>query len=39
MTYGRYLLGSSVQSAFIFLVGGQTDEPSAASRTSELVVW
>lgn len=38
MTEGRYLLGSSVQSAFIFLVGGQT--PTAtASKTTELVVW
>jgi hypothetical protein len=39
MTHGRYLLGSSVQSAFIFLLGGQTDEPSAASKTTELVIW
>ena len=39
MTRGRYLLGSAVQSAFIFLLGGQTDEPSAASRTTELVIW
>jgi hypothetical protein len=39
MTHGRYLLGSAVQSAFIFLVGGQTDEPSAASRTTERVIW
>jgi hypothetical protein len=39
MTHGRYLLGSAVQSAFIFLLGGQTDEPSAASRTTELVIW
>ncbi len=39
MSRGRYLHGSAVQSAFIFLLGGQTDEPSAASRTTELVIW
>ncbi|MGZ3421090.1 MAG: hypothetical protein ACXVEE_24660 [Polyangiales bacterium] len=39
MTHGRYLLGSSVQSAFIFLLGGQTDEPSAASKSTETVIW
>jgi hypothetical protein len=39
MTHARYLMGSSVQSAFIFLLGGQTDEPSAASRTTEFVIW
>ena len=39
MTHGRYLLGSSVQSAFIFLLGGTTNEPSAASKTTELVIW
>jgi hypothetical protein len=39
MTHGRYLMGSSVQSAFIFLLGGQTDEPSNASKTTELVIW
>lgn len=39
MTRGRYLHGSAVQSAFIFLLGGQTDEPAAASRTTELVIW
>jgi hypothetical protein len=39
MTHARLLMGSSVQSAFIFLLGGQTDEPSAASKTTELVVW
>jgi hypothetical protein len=39
MTHARYLLGSAVQSAFIFLIGGQTDEPSAASKTTELVIW
>ncbi len=39
MTFGRYLLGSTVQSAFIFLLGGQTTEPSMASRTTETVIW
>jgi hypothetical protein len=39
MTHGRYLMGSAVQSSFIFLLGGQTDEPSAASKTTELVIW
>ncbi|HEX8113201.1 MAG TPA: hypothetical protein VF516_35970, partial [Kofleriaceae bacterium] len=38
MTHGRYLPGSAVQSSFIFLLGGQTDEPSAASKTTELVI-
>lgn len=39
MTHGRYLMGSAVQSSFIFLLGGQTDEPSPASTTTELVIW
>ena len=34
----RYLMGSAVQSAFIFLVGGQT-AALAASPTTELVIW
>jgi len=38
MTEARYLLGSSVQSSFIFLVGGQT-ATDAASKTTELVIW
>ena len=38
MTHPRYLLGSTVQSAFIFLLGGQTDVD-AASKTTELVIW
>jgi hypothetical protein len=38
MTHPRFLMGSSVQSAFIFLVGGTTDTESA-SPTSELVIW
>lgn len=33
----RYLTGSAVQSAFIFLVGGQT--AAGASSTTELVIW
>jgi hypothetical protein len=39
LTHGRYLMGSAVQSSFIFLLGGQTDEPSPASKTTELVIW
>jgi hypothetical protein len=39
MTHGRYLMGSAVQSSFIFLLGGKTDEPSNASRSTELVIW
>jgi hypothetical protein len=31
-------MGSSVQSAFIFLVAGQT-AASPASKTTELVIW
>lgn len=38
MTVPRYLLGSAVQSSFIFLLGGQTNVD-AASQTTELVVW
>jgi hypothetical protein len=38
MTHPRYLLGSAVQSAFIFLLGGKTDTD-AASTTTELVIW
>ncbi len=33
----RYLAGSAVQSAFIFLAGGQT--ATGASSTTELVIW
>jgi len=39
MIHGRYLMGSAVQSAFIFLIGGQTDVPEAASKTTETVIW
>ncbi|HSB19664.1 MAG TPA: kelch repeat-containing protein [Anaeromyxobacteraceae bacterium] len=37
----RYLTGSAVQSAFIFLVGGQTGTGPAAGAgsTTELVIW
>jgi hypothetical protein len=38
MLQSRYLMGSAVQSAFIFLVGGDTGG-GAASKTTELVVW
>lgn len=38
MTQARYLLGSTVQSAFIFLLGGQT-ATEAATRTTETVIW
>jgi hypothetical protein len=38
MTDARYLMGSTVQSAFIFLIGGQT-AVSPASTTTELVIW
>lgn len=38
MTEGRYLMGSAVQSAFIFLLGGQTSA-AEASVSTELVIW
>jgi len=38
MTQSRYLMGSAVQSAFIFLVGGSTATQNA-SPTTELVIW
>jgi hypothetical protein len=38
MTHPRYLMGSAVQSAFIFLVGGTTDAANATTST-ELVIW
>ena len=34
----RYLMGSAVQGAFIFLVGGNTTQ-AQASATTELVIW
>jgi hypothetical protein len=38
MTDSRYLMGSAVQSAFIFLVAGETGA-SPAGKSTELVVW
>jgi large repetitive protein len=38
MTQSRYLMGSAVQSAFIFLLGGSTATQNA-SATTELVIW
>lgn len=38
MVQSRYLLGSSIQSAFIFLVGGDTGGGNA-SNTTEALVW
>jgi hypothetical protein len=37
MTQPRYLMGSAIQSAFIFLVGGDTG--SGITKTTETVVW
>jgi hypothetical protein len=37
MKQARYLMGSSIQSAFIFLVGGDTG--SGITKTAETVVW
>ena len=39
MTSARYRMGSTLQSAFIFLVGGQTNAAGAATNSTELVVW
>lgn len=42
MTTGRYLMGSAVQSSFIFLLGGQvsgTAETAPAGKSTELVIW
>jgi len=38
MTTERYLLGSSVQSAFIFLIGG-VNGSGAVLSTTETMVW
>jgi hypothetical protein len=38
MAQSRYLMGSSVQSAFIFLLGGDTGGGNASAST-ELVIW
>jgi hypothetical protein len=39
MTTARYLPGSSIQSAFIFLLGGQTTNTGTVTATAETVVW
>lgn len=39
MTTARYLMGSSIQSAFIFLLGGTTSNAGAATASTETVVW
>ena len=39
MTDARYLLGSSIQSAFIFLLGGETDNAGTVTDSTEWVVW
>lgn len=36
---GRYLMGSAVESAFIFILGGETDVPEPASKSTLLTVW
>jgi hypothetical protein len=38
LTVPRYLLGSAVQSGFIYLLGGQTDT-AAATASTELTIW
>lgn len=35
----RYLMGSSIQSAFIFLVAGATNDAGAVTKSTETVVW
>jgi len=39
MQESRYLAGCSVQSAFIFLVGGQVDSGGNVTDSTELVIW
>jgi hypothetical protein len=39
MQVSRYLAGYSVQSAFIFLVGGQVDSSGNVTDSTELVIW
>ena len=39
MTTARYLMGSSIQSAFIFLLGGETSNAGAVTASTETVVW
>ncbi|HWO12936.1 MAG TPA: hypothetical protein VNN80_25730, partial [Polyangiaceae bacterium] len=38
MTSARYRMGSTIQSAFVFLLGGETDTAGATNST-ELVIW
>ena len=35
----RYLPGTALQSAFIFIIGGQTDAAGAVTTSTELIVW
>jgi len=39
MTTPRYLHGTSIQSAFIFLLGGETAANGTVTSSTELVVW
>jgi large repetitive protein len=39
MTTARYLPGSSIQSAFIFLMGGETNNTGTVTNSAEVVVW
>lgn len=39
MNSPRYRLGSAIQSAFIFLVGGQASASGGATNSTELVIW
>lgn len=39
MEQARYLPGYSVQSAFIFLIGGQADTDGPGTDTTETVIW
>jgi hypothetical protein len=39
MIDARYLPGSSIQSAFIFLLGGETDNDGTVTDSTEWVVW
>jgi hypothetical protein len=39
MTSPRYLHGTSIQSAFIFLLGGETANNGSVTSSTELVVW
>ncbi len=35
----RYRMGSAIQSAFIFLMGGQTNDSGNVTNSTEMVVW